>query len=110
MFVKKTLLQNINSLSKNNILIKNGKKLKIIEFKMDKKSLKFCILPDFNSIKYSDFNSRFYHYLNKNILNLNPNNNKIIDLFLTLNKKLILEKKENILMNNKDLDLFKINS
>lgn len=113
---KKTLLKNIDSLSKNNILDTKTnestilKNFKIIDFKIDTKSLKFCILPNFNSLKNNIFNSKFYHFLNKNILDLNPNNNNIIDFYLYLNKKLILDKKEEIVVKNKEIDSFKINA
>lgn len=98
----------INVISSEKSILQNFQLLDIQFKKEDWIKFKFSILPKITNLK-KIFNIKYFHFFNKNILNLNSNNNLLLDLYLYLHKKLVLTKKQKLLIKNNELDNFKIN-
>lgn len=109
---KATLKTNLENLNKNNKLKTNILDFELIniEFKKEKWiHFRFVILPEIDELKDQIYDSRFYHYFNKWILNYKLINNEIMSLYFHLHKKLIVSKRESIFLKNEFIDSFKIN-
>lgn len=109
---KTTLKTNLERLNKNNKLETNILDFEFIniEFKKEKwVHFRFVILPEIDELKDQIYDSRFYHYFNRWILNYKLINNEIMRLYFHLHKKLIVSKRQSIFLKNEFIDSFKIN-
>ncbi|MDD5770564.1 MAG: hypothetical protein PHE25_06340 [Candidatus Gracilibacteria bacterium] len=109
---KTTLKTNLENLSKNNKLETNILDFEVIniEFKKEKGvHFRFCILPNIDELKDQIYDSRFYHYFNRGILNYKLINNEIMSLYFHLHKKLIISKRQSIFLKNEFINTFRIN-
>ena len=109
---KTTLKTNLENLNKNNKLETNILDFEVvnIEFKKEKwVHFRFCVLPNIDELKDQIYDSRFYHYFNRWILNYKLINNEILSLYFHLHKKLIVSKRQSIFLKNEFINTFKIN-
>lgn len=113
-----TILKNLEDLNNKSLIKVSSKEKNIIdEFKIinidflkwNWYKIKFCIFPEINDLKNKIFNTKYFHYMNKNILEVKTNNNKLLSLYLYIFEKLIIGKKEKIFISNECISLFEIN-
>lgn len=109
---KSTLKTNLENLSKNNKLETNILDFEAVNIKFKKEKwvhFRFVILPEIDELKDQIYDSRFYHYFNKWILDYKLINNEILSLYFYLHKKLIVSKRESIFLKNEFINTFRIN-
>lgn len=119
---KTTIINNLKDLDQNSFIKINTKlklknwsyldSLKIIDIKFKKENwikINFIIFPWYIDLIKQLYDSRFFHYMNKNIINLKVNNNKLVYFYLFLHKKMILWKKDELFLSNNEIDDYQIN-
>lgn len=113
-----TIISNLEKLHQNGIIktnsvdkkyFKNFEIIKIVFKKEKQTKFKFCILPNIKEINKESYNSRFFHYFNKQILSIIINNNKLLYFYLYLHEKMILWNKNDLFLKNSVIDEFQIN-